>query len=62
LILGDPWFTELTGERPRRGVFTSVADLTAAMTTWADRCNDDEDAALVASTGALDAQGHSRAV
>jgi len=33
-------FKELTDKRLRRGVFTSVADLTAAITTWAQRWNE----------------------
>ena len=36
LNLIERWLTELTDRRLRRGVFTSVADLTAAITTWAD--------------------------
>ena len=39
LNLIERWFTELTDKRPRRGVFTSVADLTAAITTWAQQWN-----------------------
>jgi len=37
----ERWFKELTDKRLRRGVFTSVADLTAAITTWAQHWNDD---------------------
>ncbi len=35
----ERWFKELTDKRLRRGVFTSVADLTAAITTWAEHWN-----------------------
>jgi len=41
LNLIERWFKELTDKRLRRGVFTSVADLTAAITTWAQHWNDD---------------------
>jgi len=41
LNLVERWFKELTDKRLRRGVFTSVADLTAAITTWADHWNED---------------------
>src|SRR5258705_1761707 len=37
----ERWFKELTDKRLRRGVFTSVADLTAAITTWAEHWNTD---------------------
>jgi transposase len=36
----ERWFKELTDKRLRRGVFTSVADLTAAITHWAAHWND----------------------
>jgi transposase len=36
----ERWFKELTDKRLRRGTFTSVADLTAAITTWAQHWND----------------------
>jgi transposase len=39
LNLSERWFKELTDKRLRRGVFTSVADLTAAITTWAQHWN-----------------------
>jgi transposase len=39
LNLIERWFKELTDKRLRRGVFTSVADLTAAITTWAEHWN-----------------------
>lgn len=39
LNLIERWFKELTDERLRRGVFTSVADLTAAIITWAEQWN-----------------------
>lgn len=39
LNLIERWFKELTDKRLRRGVFTSVADLTAAITTWAQHWN-----------------------
>jgi transposase len=39
LNLVERWFAELTERRLRRGVFTSVADLTAALTDWADHWN-----------------------
>ena len=35
----ERWFKELTDKRLRRGTFTSVADLIAAITTWADHWN-----------------------
>jgi transposase len=41
LNLIERWFKELTDKRLRRGVFTSVADLTAAITTWAEHWNAD---------------------
>jgi transposase len=41
LNLIERWFKELTDRRLRRGVFTSVADLTAAITTWAQHWNTD---------------------
>jgi transposase len=37
----ERWFKELTDKRLRRGTFTSVADLTTAITTWAHHWNDD---------------------
>ena len=39
LNLIERWFKELTDKRLRRGVFTSVADLSAAITTWAEHWN-----------------------
>jgi transposase len=41
LNLIERWFKELTDQRLRRGVFTSVADLTQAITTWAEHWNAD---------------------
>ncbi len=41
LNLIERWFKELTDRRLRRGVFTSVADLTTAITTWAAHWNQD---------------------
>jgi transposase len=41
LNLIERWFKELTDKRLRRGVFTSVADLTEAITTWAEHWNTD---------------------
>lgn len=41
LNLVERWFKELTDKRLRRGRFTSVADLTAAITTWAEHWNSD---------------------
>ncbi len=41
LNLVERWFKELTDKRLRRGRFTSVADLTAAITTWAAHWNED---------------------
>jgi transposase len=35
----ERWFKELTDKRLRRGTFTSVADLTAAITAWAQHWN-----------------------
>jgi transposase len=37
----ERWFKELTDRRLRRGVFSSVAELTDAITEWARQCNDD---------------------
>jgi transposase len=39
--LVERWFKELTDKRLRRGRFTSVADLTEAITTWAQHWNSD---------------------
>ena len=39
--LVEGWFKELTDKRLRRGVFTSVADLIAAIETWVEHWNDD---------------------
>ena len=39
--LVERWLTELTDKRLRRGRFTSVADLTEAITTWAAHWNAD---------------------
>lgn len=41
LNLVERWFKELTDKRLRRGVFTSVEDLTDAITTWAEHWNSD---------------------
>jgi transposase len=41
LNLVDRWFKELTDRRLKRGTFTSVADLTQAIQTWAKHWNDD---------------------
>src|SRR3954452_8948051 len=41
LNLVERWFKELTDKRLRRGVFTSVADLTEAITLWAEHWNTD---------------------
>jgi transposase len=41
LNLIERWFKELTDKRLRRGVFTSVAELAAAITTWAEHWNSD---------------------
>ena len=41
LNLIERWFKELTDRRLRRGAFTSVADLSAAITTWAEHWNID---------------------
>src|SRR5271166_3409155 len=41
LNLIERWFKELTDKRLRRGIFTSVAALTAAITTWAQHWNED---------------------
>jgi transposase len=41
LNLIERWFKELTDRRLRRGVFTSVADLTDAISTWAGHWNID---------------------
>jgi len=39
--LVERWFKELTDKRLRRGRFTSVADLTGAITVWAEHWNTD---------------------
>src|SRR3954468_11072449 len=39
LNLVERWFKELTDKRLRRGRFTSVADLTEALTVWAEHWN-----------------------
>jgi transposase len=39
--LVERWFKELTDKRLRRGRFTSVAELTDAITTWAEHWNHD---------------------
>jgi transposase len=39
--LVERWFKELTDKRLRRGRFTSVADLTDAITAWAEHWNTD---------------------
>ena len=41
LNLIERWFKELTDKRLRRGRFTSVADLTTAITIWAEHWNTD---------------------
>ncbi|MPZ74176.1 MAG: IS630 family transposase [Nitriliruptorales bacterium] len=41
LNLVERWFKELTDKRLRRGVFTSVKDLTAAIELWVQHWNDD---------------------
>ncbi len=41
LNLIERWFKELTDKRLRRGRFTSVADLTEAITVWAEHWNTD---------------------
>ena len=41
LNLVERWFKELTDKRLRRGVFTSVAELAEAITTWAEHWNRD---------------------
>lgn len=41
LNLIERWFKELTDKRLRRGVFTSVAELSEAITTWAQHWNRD---------------------
>ena len=41
LNLIERWFKELTDKRLRRGAFSSVAELTAAVTTWAEHWNRD---------------------
>jgi transposase len=41
LNLVERWFKELTDKRLRRGRFTSVADLTEAVTNWAEHWNAD---------------------
>jgi hypothetical protein len=37
----ERWFKELTDKRLRRGVFTSVNDLTDAIQLWVTHWNDD---------------------
>jgi transposase len=41
LNLVERWFKELTDKRLRRGVFTSIDNLTRAITVWADHWNSD---------------------
>lgn len=41
LNLVERWFKELTDKRLRRGTFTSVTELTEAITTWAEHWNTD---------------------
>jgi transposase len=41
LNLIERWFKELTDKRLRRGTFTSVTDLSTAITTWAEHWNID---------------------
>ena len=41
LNLVERWFKELTDKRLRRGRFTSVPELTRAITTWAENWNND---------------------
>jgi transposase len=41
LNLVERWFKELTDKRLRRGVFTSVDNLTQAITVWAEHWNSD---------------------
>jgi len=41
LNLVEGWFAQLTNKRLRRGVFTSVAELTDAIDQWVDHWNDD---------------------
>ena len=41
LNLIERWFKELTDRRLRRGTFTSVAQLSAAITTWVEHWNSD---------------------
>jgi transposase len=41
LNLVERWFKELTDKALRRGRFTSVAELSAAITTWAEHWNHD---------------------
>ena len=40
LNLVERWFKELTDKRLRRGIFTSLDDLTEAITTWAEHWNE----------------------
>ena len=56
LNLIERWFKELTDKRLRRGVFTSVADLAAAITTWAEHWNTDPNPFVWKAT----ADGHHR--
>ena len=37
----ERWFKELTDKRLRRGRFTSVTELTEAITTWSAHWNED---------------------
>jgi transposase len=41
LNLVERWFNELTARQLRRGAFSSVGDLVAAITAWSDRWNQD---------------------
>ena len=56
LNLIERWFKELTDKRLRRGRFTSVADLTTAITIWAEHWNTDPKPFIWKAT----ARGHHR--
>jgi transposase len=50
LNLVERWFKELTDKRLRRGVFTSVTELTEAITVWAEHWNTDPKAFIWKAT------------
>jgi transposase len=60
LNLIERWFKELTDKRLRRGAFTSVTDLIAAITTWAEHWNLDPRSDRVLADKAYTSRGNRR--